>query len=127
MKSNFMNIEFASKIISVLPFAVRNTGRFQVIVEDAAGVYVSNTVAESPEEAVEAFLVQAPGCDGGEISLFDCDERRIVASVNWKADTTEIGLRVPHRQNIFHDWHLALIALEVQNRRAVAATAELGV
>jgi hypothetical protein len=29
----------------------------------------------------------------------------------------EIGLRVPQRQNIFHDWHLPLIAVEVKNRR----------
>lgn len=123
MKSNFMNIELTSKIISVLSFGLRNTGRFQVIV-DYADVYFLNAFAESSEEAVEAFLVQAPGCDEGEIILFDRSEQRIVASVNWKMDTTEIGLRVAHRQNIFHDGRFALIAMEIRKHLAVAAAAE---
>jgi len=96
-----------------------------VIVEYAAGVCISAAIAESPEEAVEAFMVQMPGCEEGEIALFDRADQRVVASVKWKMDTTEIGLRVPHRQNVFHDWHLGLIALEVRNRRAVDAEVKL--
>jgi len=70
-------------------------------------------------------MVQMPGCEEGEIALFDRADQRVVASVKWKMDTTEIGLRVPHRQNVFHDWHLGLIALEVRNRRAVDAEVKL--
>lgn len=104
---------------------VRNAGRFQVVVEFAAGVCISTAIAESPEDAVEAFMTRSPGCEDGEITLFDRDEHRVVASVKWKMETTENGLRVPHRQNVFRDWHLALIALDVQNRREVAAAVEL--
>lgn len=120
VKSTPMNLELSSKVGPFSTPGVRNAGRFQVIVEYAAGVGVAAGIAESPEEAVEAFLVQVPGCDEGEIALFDRFEQRVVASVKWKMSGTEIGLRVPPRQNIFHDWHLALIALEVQKCRTVA-------
>ena len=120
VKSIPMNLELISEPVPMPASGVRNAGRFQVIVEYAVGVCLPAAIAESPEEAVEAFMVQAPGCAEGEISLFDRDELRVVASVKWKMSGTEIGLRVPHRQNVFHDWRLGLIALEVQNRRAVA-------
>ena len=48
-----------------------------------------------------------------------------VATVKWKVGETEIGLRVPHRLNVFHDWHLASIAVEVQKRRLIQAVVEL--
>lgn len=125
VKNNPMNFELNSEVVATPAPDIRTIGRFQVIVEYAAGVCVPAAVAESREDAVEAFLVQMPGCDEGEIALFDRSEQRVVASVKWKMIGTEIGLRVSHRQNIFHDWHLGLIALEVQNRRAVAAAVEL--
>lgn len=102
-----------------------NSARFQVVVEFAEGVCIPTAVAETPEEAVEAFLCQSPGCEDGEISLFDRIEHRVVASVKWVMESTENRLRVPHRQNVFQDWHLALIALDVQNRRAVPAAVNL--
>jgi hypothetical protein len=120
-----MNLELTSEIIPTPAPVVRRVGRFQVIVEHAAGVCVSGAFTDSPEEAVEAFLVQAPGCEEGEISLFDRDERSVVASVKWKMFVTELGLRVLHRQNMFQNWHLALIACEVQKRRSVQAAVEL--
>ena len=127
VKSTPMNLELSSEAVPTPAPGVCRAGRFQVIVEYAEGVCISAAIAESPEEAVEAFMVQTPGCDEGEIALFDRREQRVVASVKWKMSGTEIGLRVPHRQNVFHDWHLGLIALEVRNRRSVAATAELSV
>jgi hypothetical protein len=125
MKNTPTNLELTSEIVPIDAPSIGGAKRFQVIVEYAAGVCVTSAVAESAEEAVEAFMVQAPGCEEGEISLFDRTEQRVVASVKWKMDATEIGLRVPHRHNIFHDWYLALIALEVQNRRSVQAAVEL--
>ncbi len=125
VKTNSTNPVLTPEIVPMRAPIVRNNPRFQVIVEYAAGVCAPGAVADSPEEAVEAFMVQAPGCEEGEISLFDRDEQRVVASVKWKVRGTEIGLRVPHRQNIFHEWRLALIALEVLNRRTIAATVEL--
>lgn len=125
VKTNPMNLELICETVPMPASGVRNAGRFQVIVEYAAGVCIPAAVAQSPEEAVEAFMVQTPGCEEGEIALFDRAEQRVVASVKWKLAGTEIGLRVPHRQNVFHDWHLGLIALEVRNRRAVATPVEL--
>jgi hypothetical protein len=127
MNNTPMNLELTSEIIPTRAPVLRRAGRYQVIVEYEAGVCVSGSFTDSQEEAVEAFLIQSPGCKEGEISLFDRDEQRIAASVKWKLSGTEIGLRVPHRQNVFHDLHFALIALEVQKRRAVAATVELNV
>jgi hypothetical protein len=118
MNNTPMDLELTSEIVPMSAPGARSAGRFQVIVEYAAGVCVPGAVAESAEEAVEASMVQTPGCEEGEVTLFDRDEQRVVASVKWKMDTTEIGLRVLHRQNIFHAWHLALIACEVQKRRA---------
>lgn len=94
-------------------------GRFQILVEYAPGVFVSTASAESIEDAVEFFLKQAPGCEAGEIALFDRNERRVIGSVKWKVEPTENGLRVPHRHNLFCDWNAALIALEAQRRAEV--------
>ena len=91
-------------------------GRFQILVEYAPGVFVSTASAEKIEDAVELFLKQAPGCEAGEIALFDRNERRIIGSVKWKVEPTENGLRVPHRHNLFCDWKTALVALEAQRR-----------
>jgi len=120
-----MNLELASETVPMLAPSARSAGRFQVIVEYAAGVCVPGAVAESAEGAVEAFMVQTPGCEEGDIFLFDRDEQRVVASVKWKMGGTEIGLNTPQCQNVFHDWHLALIACLVQKRRSVQAAVEL--
>jgi hypothetical protein len=126
MKNTPTNLELTSEILPIDAPSIGRAKRFQVIVEYAAGVFAPSAVAESAEEAVEAFMVQAPGCEEGELSLFDRTEQFVVASVKWKIGVTEIGLPVLHRQNVFHDWHLALIACEVQKRRAVQqATVEL--
>jgi hypothetical protein len=98
-----------------------DSARFQVVVEFAAGVCIPAVAAECAEEAVEAFVLQSPGCEDGEIALFDRAEQRVVASVRWAMETLENGLRVSHRKNVFQDWHLALIALEIQNRRTAQA------
>lgn len=125
VKTNPLKLDFISEAVPQPAAGVRNARRFQVVVEYAAGVCVTTAVAESHESAIEAFMTQSPGCEDGEIALFDRDEHRLVASVKWKMETTENGLRISHRQNVFHDWHLALIALEVQKRHEVAAAVEL--
>lgn len=96
--------------------SLRHPSRFQVIVEYAAGVCVATAVAESADEAVQAFLSQSPGCQEGEIALFDRTEQRIVASVKWVMCRTEIGLSVMTRRNVFNEWHLALIAWDFLDR-----------
>ena len=87
-----------------------DAGRFQIFVEYARDVFVSMASAEKIEDAVEFFLKQAPGCEAGEIALFDRNERRVIGSVKWKVEPTENGLRVPHRHNLFCDWNTALRA-----------------
>ena len=121
-----MNFERTIGVVPTSTSGIRSSGRFLVIVEYVAGACVTTAVAESAEGAVEAFLIQWPACEEGEISLFDRSEQRVVASVKWKVSGTEIGLPVPHRQNIFYEWYLALIALEVQRRSAVQTSIELG-
>lgn len=116
-----MNSESKSETSSVPAPGVRSSPRFQVIVEYAAGVCLPSAASDSAEEAVEAFMQQSPGCEEGEIALFDRHDQRVVASVKWKMSGTEIGLRVPHRHNIFHDWCLALIACERLQKKAFKA------
>lgn len=89
-------------------------GRYQILVEYAPGVFVSTASAERIEDAVEFFLMQAPGCEAGEIALFDRNERRVIGSVKWKIEPTENGLRVPHRHNLFCDWNTALLAFAMK-------------
>lgn len=100
----------------ILAGGTPGAGRFQVLVEYAPGVFFSTASAEKIEDAVEFFLKQSPGCDAGEIALFDRNERRVIGSVKWKVEPTENGLRVPHRHNLFCDWNTALVALEVRRR-----------
>lgn len=125
MKSALLNFELTSEVIAVSASSARNASRFQIIVESAFGVCRLAAIADSPEDGVDAFMCQMPGCAEGKIALFDADEQRVVASVKWRMGETEIGLRVPHRQNVFYDWHLALIALEVQAHRSMRADVEL--
>lgn len=84
--------------------------RFQIYRENINGTRVLVQVINSEAEAVEAFMRQAPVFDGGDIHLLDQHEQRMIAFVKWKMMTTEIGLSVLHRVNVFHDWHLALLA-----------------
>ena len=98
-------------------------GRFQVVVEYAPGVFICTASSDKTEDAVDCFLKQAPGCDAGEISLFDRVERRVIGSVKWKVEPTENGLRVPHRHNLFCDWNTAMVALELQQRQETWCTA----
>lgn len=98
----------------ILAGGTPGAGRFQILVEYAPGVFFSSASAERIEDAVEFFLKQAPGCEVGEIALFDRNERRVIGSVKWKVEPTENGLLVPHRHNLFCDWKTALVALEAQ-------------
>ena len=108
-----------------LPSRNNSPKRFQVLVEYGPGEYVTAAVSDSAEDAVEDFMLQAPGCEHGDILLCDRDEGRVVASVKWKTAETELGLSVPHRGNLFKDWHLGLIALTVQRRRSLNAWIDL--
>ena len=107
------------------PAKTTAVGRFQVYWQTRAGIYVLGFNTDSDAEAVEAFMLQAPAFDGGEIRLLDRDERRMIAFVKWRMETTEIGLPVFHRENVFHDWHLALIACQFQKQSQMRAAVEL--
>ena len=120
-----LNLEPTSGIFTAQTRSVRNAWRFQVIIEYAAGAYLQSAVADSPEEAVETFLAQPPGCEQSDIILFDRDAQRVVAFVKWKMGKTEIGLSVPRRENIYYDWRLAIVAMETLKTRVIAVAAEL--
>jgi glycogen synthase len=102
-----------------------SVGRFQVVQQTRAGIYTLSFKTDSDAEAVEAFMLQAPAFEGGEIRLLDRNEQRMIAFVKWTMEATEIGLPVIHRQNVFHDWHLALIACEVQKQSQMRTAVEL--
>lgn len=93
--------------------------RFQIYRENINGTYILRHVVNSEAWAVEAFMKQAPSFEGGDIHLLDQHEQRIVAVVKWKSTTTEIGLRVLHRVNVFHDWHLAMIACDLPEQETI--------
>jgi hypothetical protein len=99
-------------------------GRFQVYRQTSAGIYTPGFKTDSDAEAVEAFMRQAPAFEGGEIRLLDRDEQRMVAIVKWAMQTNEIGFPVSHRQNVFHDWHLALLACQIKKQAQIHAAVE---
>ena len=57
MKNTPTNLELTSEMVPMPAPGARSAGRFQVIVEYAVGVCVPGAVAESAEDAVEAFMV----------------------------------------------------------------------
>jgi hypothetical protein len=99
--------------------------RYQISRQTRAGIYTADFDTDSADEAVEAFMRQMPAFEGGEMHLLDREELRKVALVKWKTDTTEIGLPVSLCQNVFHDWHLALIACAIQTQETVRDAVEL--
>ena len=99
--------------------------RFQIYRENINGTRILVHVINSETEAVEAFMKQAPSFEGGDIHLLDQHEQRIVAVVKWKMATTEIGLRVLHRVNVFHDWRLAMIACDLPEQETIRYPVEM--
>lgn len=118
-----MSNQLPLEINPIFAGGTSGAGRFQILVEYAPGVFVSTASAERVEDAVEFFLKQAPGCEAGEIALFDRNERRVIGSVKWKIEPTENGLRVPHRHNLFCDWNTALLAFAMMRGEPIACGA----
>ena len=115
----------ASHIPAPTSAGASDVARYQIYRQTRAGIYLPGFKTDSVDEAVEAFMLQAPVFEGGEIRLLDRSDQRMVAFVKWKMDTTGIGIPIFHRQNVFHDWHLALIACAVQKRKLVQTEVEL--
>ena len=119
MKANPLSLSapaFASANLTVV-------GRFQVHCESRSGDYILGFSTDSDADAIEAFVLQAPAHEGGDVSILDSTEQRMIAFVKWRIARTEIGLPVLYRTNVFHDWHFAMIACELlkqkKNRDAV--------
>jgi hypothetical protein len=102
---------------SLVPTNLPPIGRFQIYLEYRSGSFIPGFHTDSDAEVIEAFMLQAPVYDGGEIRVLNRVEQRIVAFVKWKIVRTELGLPVLHRANVFHDWHLALIACDFQRQQ----------
>jgi glycogen synthase len=92
-------------------------GRFQVYWQNHTGTFILSCSTSSDVEAVEAIMLQSPAFEGGEIRLLNQEAQRVIACVKWEIDATEIGPSFFDREDVFHDWHLALIALQVREKR----------
>jgi len=97
---------------------------YQIYQQTRAGTFIAGFRTESASAAVEAFLLQTPAFEGGEIRLLDRVEQRVLAFVRWKMDTTEIGISIAYRQNIFRDWGLALLACQIQKQQEMQSATE---
>ena len=75
---------------------------------------------DSDTEAIEAFMLQSPVYEGGDIRVLDQTEQRLIAFVKWKIARNEIGLPVLQRSNVFHHWHFALLDCELPKQRQSA-------
>ena len=53
---------------------------------------------DSDVEAIEAFILEAPADEGGDVRVLDQTEQRMIAFVKWKIARTEIGLRIGLRR-----------------------------
>jgi len=101
------------------PEAVATAARYQIYRQNRAGLFLPGYRTDSAPEAVEAFLNQAPAFEGGGVRLLDHHDQRMVASVDWRTETTDFGFPVHHRANRFHDAMIKQLAGEVQTRAAM--------
>ena len=115
----------ASETVKLTTANAAAVARYQIYQQTRASIYMPGFKTDSDVEAVEAFMLQAPAFDGGEIRLLDRNEERMIAFAKWRMEKTEIGLPVSYRENVFHDWHLALIAFEVQKQLQMRTAVEL--
>ena len=100
-------------------------GRFQIYRESRNGNFIPDFSTDSDAEIIEAFMFQAPAYEGGDIRVLDQSEQRMIAFVKWKVARTEIGLPVLQRNNVFHDWHFALIACDLLKPNKIRDVVEM--
>lgn len=110
---------------SLVPTTLPTIGRFQIYLEYRSGSFIPGFHTDSDAEVIEVFMLQAPVYDGGEIRVLDRSEQRMVAFVKWRIARTELGLPVLHRSNVFHDWHLALIACDLLKQKQIRDEVEM--
>ena len=107
------------------PAKLSAVGRFQIYRESRGGNFVPGFSTDSDAEIIEAFMLQAPAYDGGDIRVLDQSEQRMIAFVKWKIVRTEIGLPVLHRANVFHDWQFAMIACDLLRQKKITDVVEM--
>jgi hypothetical protein len=97
--------------------------RFQIYRQTRGGNYVPGFQSDSASEAIAAFLSATPMFEGGDLRIWDSQEREVAASVVWGQEKTDFGFAVRHRMNVFHNRLLGLIARQVEIREAMAVSA----
>lgn len=90
--------------------------RFQIFRQSRAGNFMAELKTDSPTEAVEMFAIMSPAFDGGEIRIWDNREQRVCAAVEWKRESTAFGFSVRHRNNVFYNPMLAVLARQQAER-----------
>jgi hypothetical protein len=93
--------------------------RYQVYRQMKAGYYARNFEADTAADALKVFLLTVPTFDGGSIRLWDRQEEKLLASVEWSLERTTMGFDVRMRTNVFHDEAVAQIAREIAERETM--------
>ncbi len=100
-------------------------GRFRIYRESRDGNYIHAFSTDSDAEAIGVFVLHAPIYDGGGICVVDESEQRMIAFVKWKNASTEIGLPVLQRSNVFQDWQYAMIACDLLRQNKTYGAVEM--
>jgi len=93
--------------------------RFQIYCQTRTGAYTAEFKTDSVVDAVEAFLQYSPDFEGGELRLWNHEEKCVSASVEWITERTDFGFPVSSRKNVFHHRLLGVIARQLQMREGI--------
>lgn len=95
--------------------------RYQIYHQTRSGVFTPGFKSDSAGAVVEAFLKQTPAFEGGELRIWNHRAQEMSASVAWRIERTAFGFFVHHRENLFHDRLLGVIARQLQERETIRA------
>jgi hypothetical protein len=98
--------------------------RFEIYRQAHAGNHQSAFSTASAAAAVGTFLSLSPGFEGGELNLWNHQEQRTSASVNWVPEKVDFTSSVSPRLNVFHDPVLAALAWQAVEQRTLSETIE---
>jgi len=124
MKTKTLAPQPAASVQEIRP---AHAPRYQIFRQIRSGNFVPEFKTDSPAQAVEMFAIMSPAFDGGEIRIWDDDEQRLCASVEWQSENTPFGFAVRTRRNIFQNPMLAVFARQISERETMRESILAGV